>query len=341
MALAATGLQTHIWNNNAKSILLLAGYPLLILLMLWAFFASIDFTGSNVSHSGLYAMQPGDPIAAGFDGLTRYWHIALGFTAIWFTIAWFFHQSMINRATGARAVSRTEEPRIYNLLENLCISRGMRTPKLCIIDSHVLNAYASGLKESNYTVTLTRGIIDALDDHELEAVIAHELSHIRNNDVRLLVISVIFVGMISFFAEMAFRSMLHGGRMGYRMARNRHSSRNGGAVVLIALVILGVGYLFSLLIRFALSRKREYLADAGAVELTKNPDAMISALRKISDNATMPNVPDEVKQMFIENPPSFIGIFATHPPIDKRIEALVSIGGRDHGALPTNDGPWS
>ncbi len=300
--------------------ILLAGFPLLLLIMLWTFLA------------GATAMQfpDADPVSAGWDGVIRYGHWVFIGTAIWFVIAWFFHQRMINAATGAHFVVRRQEPEIYNLLENLCISRGLPMPRLAIIETDALNAFASGIDRKNYTITLTRGIINSLRKDELETVIAHELTHIINQDVRLLVISIIFVGIISFSCEIAFRMMLHSSR--FTGISNRRG-RGGGAMLLLAFVILLVGYFLAILIRFAISRKREYLADAGAVELTKNPDALISALRKISGHAEIENVPDEVRQMFIENPPSISGLFSTHPPIEKRIEALVMMGGRDYARI--------
>jgi len=157
----------------------------------------------------------------------------------------------------------------------------------------------------------------------------------------LLVIAVVFVGIFSFVGEMAFRSMRFGrigGGGGRRSGGGRSSG--GGAVIaiLVALVLIGIAYALAIVIRFALSRRREYLADAGAVELTKNPDAMISALQKISGNAAV-NAPSEVREMFIENPHSdFASLFATHPPIEKRIEALAKFaGGR---VAQQTAGPW-
>jgi heat shock protein HtpX len=323
MALSAVGLQTHIWNNNLKSVLLLLGYPLLLLGMLWAFSAGMALSAPDGRASAL---------EAGWNGVTGYWHYILTFSAIWFLIAWMFHQRFVNMSTGARRLSRQENPRIYNLLENLCISRGLTMPALYIIDSQALNAFASGLSQRSYAITVTQGIVDALDDAELEAVLAHELSHIINRDVRLLIIGVIFAGMISFFSEMLWRSLFYGG---HRVAGNK---RSGGAILLVGAVVLAIGYVFALVIRMAISRKREYLADAGAVELTKNADAMVSALRKISGKAKLEDVPAEIQQMFIENPPSFFGMFDTHPSIEARIWALKNYAGAQDS--PKRTGPW-
>jgi heat shock protein HtpX len=202
-------------------------------------------------------------------------------------------------------------------------------PRLYVIDTDVMNAYASGIDNKSYAITVTRGLLDSLSPQELEAVLAHELTHIIDRDTRLLIVTVVFVGMISFFAQLLWR-----GLRVVSFGRGGRSSKGGGAVVilvLIAAVVMLVGYLLALVLRFALSRRRELLADAGSVELTKNPDALISALLKISKNAEVPHVPSEVRQMFIENPPSTFdlgGLFATHPPIASRIHVLEELGGQ-------------
>ena len=238
---------------------------------------------------------------------------------------------MIDMATKSVSVTKSQEPRAYKLLENLCISRGIVTPKLKIMETPVMNAFASGINTKSYTVALTRGLMDNLDDEELEAVIAHELSHIENRDVRTMIIAVIFVGIFAFFGQALMRNMFRVHMP--RMSRHRRSGGDNAAVMLvIAGVIMVLVYFFAVMIRFALSRKREYIADAGAVELTKNPDAMIRALQKISGRATLANVPAEVREMAIENPRSgFAGMFATHPPIEKRIAALVKYAAGHEG----------
>lgn len=328
MAFASVGLSTHIWNNQIKSVLLLIGFPILLLLLVFAFFALAGYGSS-------------DPIEAGVYGITRYGHIAFIIAAVWFAIAFFFHQSMINAGSGAKPMERRDNPRAYNLLENLCISRGIAMPKLYVIDSPVLNAYASGIGEKTYAITLTRGIMEALPDSELEAVLAHELSHIRHKDVRLLIIAVIFAGMITYLSEVIYRSMVYGGTRGISRGRKGQDGR----IILIALAIMAIGYVLAIVLRFALSRRREYLADSGAVELTHNPDAMIGALQKISGRSTLPGMVDDVRQMCIENEVGFMGgLFATHPPIEKRIEALVAVGGRviePSIAVESAKGPWS
>lgn len=320
--MGAFGLQTHIWNNNLKSILLLAGFPVLLLLLMFG----LSFLIVGVS----------SPIASFTDGayqaldlMGQSWIYAFLAAGAWFAIAWLFHQKMIEVSTRSRSLTREEAPKAYNLLENLCISQGMTMPKLNIIESEALNAFASGVSEKNYTVTLTRGLMKRLNRDELEAVIAHELTHIQNRDVRLLIISVIFVGIFSFIGEMLFRGFFRTGRHigGYTRSRNG-DSRGGGLLIIVAIVMVGVAYFLAMVIRFTLSRKREFLADAGAVELTRNPDAMISALEKISGRSNL-EAPADVQQMMIDNAKPFAGLFMTHPPIEKRIATLQAYGGQD------------
>ena len=247
-------------------------------------------------------------------------------TGIWFLIAWLGHSLMIRFATGAKPLDRTTNKRVYNLLENLCISVGMKMPKLYIIPDDSLNAFASGINEKTYSISLSTGIIEKLDDDELEGVIAHELSHIRNRDVRLLIISIIFVGIFSFLAELAFRSLRFAGTG----RKSNKDSKGTGAIILVAIVVTAIAYLISILLRFGISRKREYLADAGAADLTKKPYALASALRKISSDPLIEAVESrDVAQLFIDNPKpsihrsaSWDNLFATHPPIEKRIALL-------------------
>lgn len=317
--LRAYGLKTHIWNNNLRSIILLCLFPVLLFALSFAgiLLFTAYTTGSDVSAGLAYSTS--------LMPVTVPW--VMGGSAVWFGVAFFGHQAMIDKATGAHSVSPALEPRAYRLLENLCISRGITMPKLKIIETDVMNAFASGIRTQNYTIALTRGLMRNLDDDELEAVIAHELSHIENRDVRLMIIAVIFVGIISFFGETVVRNMFR-----VNMPRNSHHRRSGGgnagALILFAFVIIALSYALATVVRFALSRQREYLADAGAVELTKNPDAMIRALQKISGRANLTQLPAEVREMAFENPRvGLAGMFATHPPIEKRIEALVEYAG--------------
>jgi heat shock protein HtpX len=320
--LAAYGLRTHIWNNRLKSAILLAGFPFLLLLICDAFALIITaFDNPNV----------GEGFVSAFALLPTLIPIALIGAAIWFAIAWFAHQGIIDAATGAHKVDRNAEPRLWNLLENLCISRGITVPDLRVIETDQRNAYASGVREKHYAITVTRGLIDSLDDAELEAVLAHELTHIRNRDVQLLVISAVFVGVITLAADLLVRSprlLLHSSR---GMARGSGRGKGGGGALVLILVAVAIFILARVLaigLRFAISRRREYLADAGSVELTKNADAMIGALRKIEGHSEVA-APSQIREMFLDLPHAggLSGIFATHPSIDDRVAALVRFGG--------------
>ena len=309
------GIQEQISSNNRKSILLLMAFPLLVLAAAFAVVFFFNFTedGPPTMDEVIAIYLPSIPIV-------------LGVVGVWFLIAYFANSAMINSAAGSHTLDRKDNMRVYNLTENLCMSIGMKMPMLRIVESPALNAFASGINEKTFTVTLTRGIIDKLTDEELEGVIAHELMHIRNKDVRLLIVTIIFVGIFSFIVQIAFRSVLYGGMTG----GSRKKDDNKGMIII--LVIAAVAYLLSILFKFALSRKREYLADTGAAQMTRNPMALASALRKISNNHHVDEVKSEdIQQMFIENAPEdssmgFLGglggLFATHPPIEKRIQIL-------------------
>src|SRR5438034_4202861 len=194
--------------------------------------------------------------------------------SIWFLIAWAGHAAIIRMATGARPLERIENKRVYNLVVNICMQQGMTMPAIYVIDDDSLNAFASGINQKTYAITLSKCIIEKLDDEELEGVIAHELTHISNHDTRLLIVSIIFVGIFAFLAQMAVRSLQFGGR----------GKKGSGYIILIAIVVTAVCYFISLFLRFGISRSREYLADAGSAEWTKKPYALSSALKKIDDD---------------------------------------------------------
>lgn len=325
---ATLGLSTYQWNNNIKSMLLLAAFPCLLIGLVALFFCLTAWgtltpdgamNPTLLNAMGLYAFPAPQTITDfTFEATKIAVPYILGIAALWLVIGTLFNEGLIRRATGAAGVSRKAEPELYNLLENLCISRGMKMPHLYIIETPMLNAYASGLNESSYAVTVTRGILDKLDKYELQAVLAHELSHIINRDVRLLIVTILFTGMLAFFAEMAFRSIRFSGGGGKK-------GRGTILIIIIAAVVLLIGYGASMLFRFALSRKREYLADAGAVELTKRPEALIGALKKISGHSDLP-APSGVQAMLIDHKASLLGLFSTHPPIENRIDVLKKLG---------------
>jgi len=324
---AAYGLYTHIQSNRRRSIALLIGLFFLVYLMVYAGALAAEAMSYDASLQWLLRKAWSDFLmAAPFATIG---------TALWILIAYKFHQSLIDMVTGGREVTRKEEPRLYNLLENLCISRGIPMPKLKIMEDGALNAFASGMNEKQYAVTVTTGLLNALDDAEIEAVLGHELTHIRNGDVRMLVIAVIIAGVISFFAEMFFRMFFYSRGWGRSSGDSDRGKGGAGFAIVIAIALIAVAWFLSVVIRFALSRRREFLADAGSVELTKNPDAMISALRKIENRGELEGATSAVMEMCVDNPrEGFQDLFATHPSVDSRVDALVRFaGGRDPGPL--------
>src|ERR1700735_3160374 len=324
--MAAYGLYSHIQSNRRRSIALLIGLFFLIYVLVYAGALVGEALTVNADLDILMQRAWRDLISAA--------PLATIGTALWVVIAYFFHQRMIDAVTGAREVTRREEPRLYNLLEDLCISRGITMPKLKIMDTEALNAFATGMNQKQYSITVTSGLLGRLNDAEIESVLGHELTHIRNGDVRMMVVAVIIAGVVSFVVELVFRLWFYNGFS----FRSRSDDRRGGGGTLAILLVAGLlvlAYVLSFVIRLALSRSREYLADAGSVELTKNPDAMISALRKIEGRGELPAATSAVMEMCIDNPrQGFGGLFDTHPSVDSRVAALVKFaGGHDPGPL--------
>jgi heat shock protein HtpX len=349
--MAAYGLYSHIQSNRRRSIALLIGLFFLVYVLVYAGALVGEALTVNADLDILLQRAWSDLISAA--------PLATIGTALWVVIAYFFHQSMIDAVTGAREITRREEPRLYNLLENLCISRGITMPKLKIMDTEALNAFATGMNQTQYAITVTSGLIARLNDAEIESVLGHELTHIRNGDVRMMVVAVIIAGVVSFVAELVFRLWFWNG-FSFRSSRS-DDRRGGGAgvAILIAIGLVILAYVLSFFIRLALSRSREFLADAGSVELTKNPDAMISALRKIESRGELPGATSAVMEMCVDNPRRGFGeLFDTHPSVESRVAALVKYaGGHDPGPIDlppqaddtdteasgesTPQGPWS
>lgn len=338
----ATGSQSQIWNNGIKSMFLLAMFPVFVAMIVYAgLIVQLGLAGMPVAaalENGFYVLPSTLP------------YVGMG-VAVWFIIAFFLNVQMINLAMGAKSVSRKQEPELYNLLENLCIAKGMPMPKLGIMETEALNAYASGMTKRQYTVAVTRGLMRKLNKEELEAVLAHELAHIKHGDVRLMVIASVFVGIFTLVMEAVFRNGDVLARIAASSTSGKKSSNDkGGGVIailvliLIAFLILMLARLLGIITQLALSRTREYMADLEAVRMTKNPDAMVSALLKISGRSDIEGVPNEVRGMFFDNARSFAGdMFSTHPSIDKRVKSLMTYAGARPPISQTKravSGPW-
>ena len=373
--MAAYGLYTHIAANKTRSMILLACLFLLVYVIVYAGALIIEVLNNGQGTVNYY-------LTVALYDVIRTLPFSTGAVLLWIVIAYFFHQRMIDAITGGEAVTRPQQPRLYNLLENLCISRGIPMPKLKIMESDALNAFATGLNPRQYSVTVTTALLNNLDDQEIEAVLGHELTHIRNGDVQMMVVAVIIAGVVGFFAELLFRGFANFGYVGWGSggggsswsSSSSSSSESGGGsdskkggggaavlIIVVAVVLIIVAWALSQFVKLALSRSREFLADAGSVELTKNPDAMISALRKIEGRGELPGATSAVMELCVDNPrEGFADLFATHPSVESRVEALVKYaGGHYEGPLalpmrptaepgqptdeqtPVPSGPWS
>ena len=328
------GMHSLIRRNNRRSVLLLLAFPAILLGAVWLFMAAINY----FSHSSGYDERgysqnflDTQELSTSFMSVAPW--VLLG-VAIWFVIAYFANTSMIRHATGAMPLARRDNPRVYNIVENLTMACGMPMPQVNVVNDPQLNAFASGIDEKTYTVTVTTGLLDRLNDDELAGVIGHELTHIRNKDTRLLITSIVFVGIISAVMAIIVRLLWNTFLFGGGNRRSSNEKNNGLSIIVvmvIALACAAVAYLFTILTRFAISRKREYMADAGGAELCGNPHALASALRKISGDPGLENVGrDDIAQMYIVHPQALAGgvssffgrLFSTHPSTEERIRLL-------------------
>ena len=354
MMLSAQGLYGHIRNNNLKSAALLAGF----LVQFTVFCYAIALIGV-----GIFTAIKGVP--NGMDMwaalwmvavstarlLAQYWFVPPGLGIIWFVWAYAFYESIIRSATRAKDTERRHNKDLYNLVENLAITAGLPMPRIQIMETGALNAYAAGLSPDSAVVAVTRGLLRTLDKQELAAVIGHEMTHIKNRDVRLMMMASIFAGLFTLIGSWASRP--------WRRSSNNVGEFGGGVgsvgadvldvegvelaavgaaagtvAVITGICMLGFVHISAVISSFAISRAREFMADGGAVELTKDPDALIRALQKISGHDAMPHVPDSMQAMMISR--SFDGFFSTHPPVETRISALAQFaGGRITDPIPT------
>jgi len=319
------GLYSHIRANRIKSVLILCGFVALILVLTYA----LNLVAATYSYSDRY-LTTGQIMALASRSMREDWIYAVAFSLTWFAIAFALHTRLIDASTGATVPGPAEQRRVFRLLEPLCISVGMPTPTIKVMQTDALNAFASGLSQGDASITVTTGLLARLNDRELAAVLGHELTHIKNQDVRLIVIAAIFAGILSFVGQITVRILLSSGGGG----RDDRKGGGAGIAIIIAIALAALSWFLAILLKLALSRRREFLADAGSVELTKDPDAMISALKRIDDHAQIDNVPSLVQEAFIENPSTgFSSLFDTHPPIAARIDALVRYAGGNAEAL--------
>ena len=237
---------------------------------------------------------------------------------IYAVIQYFVSSSVAMAMTGAKEITKKDNPRFYNIVENLGITTGLPMPKVYIIDDNAPNAFATGRDPKHASVAATTGLIDIMDDKELTAVMAHEMSHVKNYDIRVSMIVFGLVCVIGLISDLGFRMMFYGDRR-----RDNEGSPVGYALIIIVAILAP---LFASIAQMAVSRQREYLADASAVNITRYPEGMISALKKLqSHSQPMKSQNIATEAMYINNPLRkgfFSNLFSSHPPLEKRIERL-------------------
>jgi heat shock protein HtpX len=316
MSLTFDGLIQH---NKRVSLLLVGGMVLLTAVIAGAFIVCL--TGDSGPQSFGVGAALGAAAAIGGAGFS-----------------YFFGGSVITAISGARAIAKADDPELVNVVEEMAIAAGVPVPKIYIIDDLSPNAFASGRDPQHALVAITSGLRSKLTRDELQAVIAHEVAHIKNYDIRLMMLVAVFAGIIVLMADFFMRSLRFRSRPRYSSSSGE--SKGGGAAVVVFLVI---GFILALvapllarILQFAVSREREYLADATAVQLARNPLALVSALKKISSDPEELEADNRATEhLYIINPdpnvrlknPNRDSIFATHPPLIKRINRLLALGG--------------
>jgi heat shock protein HtpX len=294
----------QIASNKRRSILLVFFFLCLIFLLAWLF---------------------DQMVGMGTEGL-----IAAAVIAVAMTIGSYYASDKVVLAMSkARPVTKEEYPYLYNVVEGLSIAAGLPTPRCYVIDDTAPNAFATGRNPQNSVIVVTTGLLEKMNRVELEGVIAHEMSHIKNYDVRLQTLVVVMVGIVALLSDWMRRTFWLGGGRGRKSGRNRSGGGGGAAIILaLALIMAILSPLIAQLIRFAVSRKREFLADASGAMLTRYPPGLASALRKIAaDREPLEVANKATAHLYIVNPLKDIAgpvnkLFSTHPPVEERIAAL-------------------
>lgn len=255
-------------------------------------------------------------VISNFYGNTNIAYFVVGGAAVYAFIQYFIASKLSLAMNGARQIEKRDNPRFYRIVENLAITVGMQTPKVYVIDDPAPNAFATGRDPKHAIVAATTGLIDMMSDSELEAVMAHEMGHVQNYDIRLGMITFGLVSAISFLTDVVFRMFIFGDE----------DNNNSPITMIIGILIIILAPIMAAMVQMAISRQREYLADATSSLTTRNPDAMISALEKIGQNGRPMQKQNKASaHLFFANPlkPGFMsGLFSTHPPIEDRIARL-------------------
>lgn len=300
----------HIAKNRAKTILIIIGF---------VFFLSLIgyFVGMYFDYR--YGMGTAYSVALMVIALIIALFASFG--------SYYFSDRIVLSMTGARPVSREDDPRLYYMVEGLSIAAGLPMPAIYIIYDQGMNAFATGRNPKKGVIVFTRGLLESLNDEELKGVISHELAHIKNYDILLGTIIVVLVGMVSIIANIMTRLLFFGGR------GRRSTKGSGGGIIMIVVMVIGVLFIIvspvvAMIIRMAISRNREYLADSTGVLISRYPPGLASALRKISSNSEVKTASSATAHLFISNPLGeksrvmFKSLFNSHPPVKERIERL-------------------
>lgn len=255
----------------------------------------------------------------GYNGLILAIIISLAMTAI----SYFSGDKIALAVNGAKPIAKTDNPYLYRMVENLCITAGLPLPKIYLMEDPAINAFATGRNPQKASVAVTRGAIEKLENEELEGVIAHELSHVKNYDIRFMMLVAVLVGAIALLSNFFLRGRLFGF---HRSGNNRQSGQLGAVLLIVGVILAILSPLIAELIKLAVSRRREFLADASGALLTRYPEGLARALEKIgAENQPLTSASPATAHLFFTNPFSARGMkswFSTHPPITERIKAL-------------------
>ncbi|WP_432634800.1 M48 family metallopeptidase [Candidatus Avelusimicrobium sp.] len=316
-------------QNKRRTVLLVLLFPILFALLTWGVFALVFFVIGGDPYATVSEFQATDQMAQLNQLMMYVLPICWGLAMVWIAVSYFTGDHIILNSVNAIPVTAYDQPEIYRLVENLCITRGLPPPKIYILNDNALNAFATGRDPEHASLALTKGIVKRLDRAELEGVIAHELAHIENRDIRLMLITVAGISFFTLAGEICFR-------MGLSRGRSKESGKANLLFFVLGIICMIYGYIIAPLLRLAVSRTREYQADATAALTTRNPRALASALKKISACPYVEDIQEHsaMAAMCIESPMgpmgmglfgSLSGLLATHPPIEKRIQVLLEM----------------